>query len=189
MGGGGGAGVLSCCFPVGRLILGRFSGRAWRGGLVCLPFGDMSDSLWASLGVALGGGASQSTDFVLFSRLLLWMLVAFRRRLIYSLINGFLIVWVIAVVRGSGLSSGCYRALVDLLAGLVSLRYCGGLNDMEARHRAGRVWGWSGFGGMTAWAGVWGWPWWCCPGWSVGGVCYGFGGYASGFLCCVYFRD
>ena len=34
-------------------------------------------------------------------------------------------------------------------AGLVSWRYCGGLSDVEIRHRAGRVWGWLGFGGIA----------------------------------------
>ena len=64
------------------------------GGLGCLHFWDMLDSLWASLDAALRG-LSQGTDFVQFSWLLLWMLAAFRRMLFYSLIIGFPVVWVI----------------------------------------------------------------------------------------------
>ena len=42
-------------------------------------------------------------------------------------------------------------------AGLVLWCYCGGLSDVEIRHQAGRVWGWSRFEGMAVWASVWGW--------------------------------
>ena len=86
------------------------------GGPGCLHFGDMLDGLLASLGVALWG-LSHGTDFVLFSWLLLWTLAAFWRMLFYNLINGFPIVWVIAMVCGGGLSSGCNGTFVGLLLG------------------------------------------------------------------------
>ena len=95
-----------------RLILGRFPGWAWHGGLGYLSFGDVLDNLWYLLGAALRE-LFQGTDFVLFSWLLLWMLAAFWRMLFYSLINPL----EMAVVRRSGLSSGCCSTFVGLLLG------------------------------------------------------------------------
>ena len=123
--------------------------------LGCFCFVDTLGGPWALLGVALQG-LSQGTDFVLFSWLLLWMLCTFQRMLFYSLINGLLVVRVIAVVHARvDLAVDVTRHLWST-AGLDFWWYCCGLSDVEIRHRAGRprVWGWSGFRGIAVWAGV-----------------------------------
>ena len=63
------------------------------------------------------------------------MFAVFRKMLFFSLVNGFTIVRVIAVVRGSELNSRYHITFVGLLLGLFpDATYCGSLNDMEIRH-------------------------------------------------------
>ena len=87
------------------------------GGLGCLHFGDMLDNLWALLGAVLRGLSQGAPVLSYFHGCCsgYWLLLAMT--LFYSLINGFLIVQVIAVVCGSELSSRSHSTSVGLLLG------------------------------------------------------------------------
>ena len=82
--------------------------------LMILALWGLLDSLWALLGAILSW-LSQGTDFVLFSWLLPRMLAAFQKALFDSLIDGFPVVRVLVVVRGSGVSSRSCSTFVGLL--------------------------------------------------------------------------